>query len=201
MDAVAVGVLFAPDAVTASLFLEVARMVEAGLEQEIESRIAALGFELVELEKAGSKARPILRLRVDRPGSAAGITLDDCAQVSRELESLLDGHPNLSERYVLEVSSPGLERPLVKRSDYERFAGKEVSIKTSSAVADLGKRIEGILRGIDDHDVVALDVGGRSVEVERSNIKKAHLVYKWQDKSIPHSSGEPTERVKGKRNG
>jgi ribosome maturation factor RimP len=201
MDAVAVGVLFAPDAVTASLFLEVARMLEAGLEQEIESRVAALGFELVELEKAGSKARPILRLRVDRPGSDAGVTLADCAHVSRALESLLDGNPNLSERYVLEVSSPGVERPLVKRSDYERFAGKEVSIKTSSAVGDLGKRIEGVLRGINERDVVQLDVAGQTVEVEHGNIKKAHLIYKWQDKSIPHSSGEPTERVKGKRNG
>jgi ribosome maturation factor RimP len=158
-------------------------MVEAGLESEIEARVAALGFELVELEKAGSKTRPILRLRVDRPGSDAGVTLADCAHVSRELESFLDGNPSFSERYVLEVSSPGLERPLNKRSDYQRFAGKEVSLKTSHAIGDLGKRIEGVLRGINERDVVELDVAGRTIEVERGNIKKAHLVFKWTDKS------------------
>ena len=158
-------------------------MVDAGLEREIETRVGALGFELVELETAGSKARPILRIRIDRTDdSDRGVTLDDCSHVSRELENYLDASPELSERYVLEVSSPGVERPLVKRRDYERFAGKEVSIKTSNAVGDLGKRIEGVLRGINERDVVEMDVNGQTVEVERGNIKKAHLVYKWQEK-------------------
>ncbi|HET9440734.1 MAG TPA: ribosome maturation factor RimP [Longimicrobiales bacterium] len=157
-------------------------MADEGLAREIESRIESLGFELVELERAGSKARPILRIRIDRPGSDAGVTLDDCSHVSRELESFLDANPELSERYVLEVSSPGVERPLVKRRDFERFAGKEIAIKTGSAVEDLGKRIEGVLRGINERDVVALDVNGRTVEVERDNIRKAHLVYRWQEK-------------------
>ncbi|HEY0671998.1 MAG TPA: ribosome maturation factor RimP [Longimicrobiales bacterium] len=157
-------------------------MADEGLEREIESRIESLGFELVELERAGSKARPILRIRIDRPGSDAGVTLDDCSHASRELESFLDTNPELSERYVLEVSSPGVERPLVKRRDFERFAGKEIAIKTGSAVEDLGKRIEGVLRGINERDVVALDVNGRMVEVERDNIRKAHLVYRWGEK-------------------
>jgi ribosome maturation factor RimP len=74
-----------------------------------------------------------------------------------------------------------VERPLVKRSDYERFAGREVAIKTGAAIGDLGKRIEGVLRGINDRDVVELDVQGRTVEVERDNIRKAHLLYRWGD--------------------
>ena len=157
-------------------------MADEGLESAVETRLASLGFDLVELERAGSKARPILRIRMEKQGSDAAVTLDDCAHVSRELESFLDQHPALSERYVLEVSSPGLERPLVRRRDFERFAGKEVAIKTASAVEDLGKRIEGVLRGIDERDVVAVDVDGRTIEVERDNIKKAHLVFKWGDK-------------------
>lgn len=161
-------------------------MAEAELEQQIESRIDSLGYELVDLERAGSKARPILRLRIDRPDSDQGVTLDDCAKVSRELETFLDENPDLGERYVLEVSSPGVERPLVKRKDYERFAGKEIAIKTSEAVGDLGKRVEGVLRGISEGDVVQLEVEGRTVEVERDNIKKAHLVYRWAD-------GKPTK--------
>lgn len=160
-------------------------MADEALEREIESRIDDLGYELVELERAGAKARPILRIRIDRPGSDQGVTLDDCARVSRELESFLDAKEDLGERYVLEVSSPGVERPLVKRSDYERFAGREVAIKTGAAVGDLGKRIEGVLRGINDRDVVELDVKGRTVEVDRDNIRKAHLVYRWGDDKKP----------------
>ena len=157
-------------------------MADEGLEREVEMRIESLGYELVELERAGSKARPILRIRIDKPGTEGGITLDDCSQVSRQLESYLDTYPGLSERYVLEVSSPGVERPLVKRRDFERFAGREVAIRTHSAVEELGKRFEGVLRGIDDRDVVQLDVEGRTVEVERDNIRKAHLVFRWEDK-------------------
>ena len=155
--------------------------MEDRLQQEIEARVEALGFELVELEQAGSKARPILRLRIERtgPGAEQSVTLEDCTYVSREVESLLDNREDLSERYVLEVSSPGVERPLAKAADYERFAGKEVSLKTSAAVGDLGKRIEGVLKGINSNDVVSIDVGGQIVEIARSNIKKAHLVFKW----------------------
>lgn len=182
MDAVAVGVLFALFAVTASSFWRRGGMADDGLEREIEARIDGLGFELVELERVGSKARPILRIRIDRPNSDAGVTLDDCSRVSRELENYLDESPELGERYVLEVSSPGVERPLVKPSDYQRFAGKEVAIKTSEAIGDLGKRVEGVLRGIDERDVVELDVQGRTVEVPREQIKKAHLVFRWEDR-------------------
>jgi ribosome maturation factor RimP len=157
-------------------------MADEALEREIEARIDALGYELVELERAGAKARPILRLRIDRPGSEQGVSLEDCARVSRELESFLDQKEDIGERYVLEVSSPGVERPLVKRRDYERFAGREVAIKTGAAVSDLGKRIEGVLRGINERDVVELDVKGRTVEVARDNIRKAHLVYRWDEK-------------------
>jgi ribosome maturation factor RimP len=156
-------------------------MADEGLEREIEARIDGLGFELVELETVGSKARPILRIRIDRPNSEAGVTLDDCSRVSRELESYLDESPEVGERYVLEVSSPGIERPLVRPRDYQRFAGKEVAIKTSEAIGDLGKRVEGVLRGIDERDVVELDVNGRTIEIERGNIKKAHLVYRWDE--------------------
>ena len=96
------------------------------IEGDLESRVEALGLELVNLEWAGSGARPIMRLRVDwtdsKPG--AGITVGDCARVSRELERWLDQHPAVPERYVLEVSSPGVERPLKRRRDYERFVGQ-----------------------------------------------------------------------------
>lgn len=158
--------------------------MEAGIEREVETRISELGFELVELERAGSKARPILRIRIDRPNSDAGVTLEDCSHVSRQLETFLDENPDIGERYVLEVSSPGVERPLIKRSDYDRFAGKEIAVKTSQSIEDLGKRFEGVLRGIDERGVVELDVAGKSIKVPHDQIKKANLVYRWNDKPV-----------------
>ena len=90
----------------------------------IRDHVATLGFELVDLRRAGTLQRPILQVRIDRPDSrpGQGVTADDCAAVSRALEVHLDQRGDVSERYVLEVSSPGVERPLVRRRDFERFA-------------------------------------------------------------------------------
>jgi ribosome maturation factor RimP len=156
-------------------------VADDAFEREIESRVGELGFELVELELAGSKTRPILRLRIDREGSMPGhgVSLEDCARVSRGVEGYLDGRDDLSERYVLEVSSPGIERPLVKRRDFERFAGREVAIKTAHPVGELGKRVEGVLRGVSAEDRIQLEVSGQTVEISRAEIKKAHLVFRW----------------------
>lgn len=158
-------------------------MAEHVLEREIEGRIEALGFELVELEQAGSKARPILRLRIDKAGPAeeSGVTLEDCTKVSRAVEAFLDERDDLSERYVLEVSSPGVERPLVKRRDYERFTGREIAVKTSQPVGEHGKRVAGVLRGISANDQIELEVGGNVVTVPLADVKKAHLVFRWDD--------------------
>ena|SRR5687768_14733653 len=157
--------------------------MDEALDREIETRIEALGFELVELERAGSKARPILRIRVDKPGTTPekGVTLEDCTKVSRDVEAFLDAKEDLSERYVLEVSSPGIERPLVKPRDYERFAGKDVAIKTSQSVGVRGKRVEGVLRGLSGNDEVELEVEKEIVRIPRTDIKKAHLVFRWNE--------------------
>lgn len=159
-------------------------MTDEVLDREIESRVEALGYELVELERAGSKARPILRLRIDREDSTPerGVTLEDCTHVSREVEAYLDAREDLSEKYVLEVSSPGVERPLVKQRDFERFAGKEVAIKTNQPLGDRGRRLEGVLIGVTAKDEVEIKVGDDTVKVPRQEIKKANLVFRWDDK-------------------
>src|SRR5690606_14657058 len=119
-------------------------------------RVEELGFEFVELERAGSKARPILRLRIDRPGATPGngVTVEDCTRVSRALEAWLDGEDVLGGRYVLEVSSPGIERPLVKRRDFERFTGEEIAVKGRGPLAGRGRRLEGELLGVVDAGAV-----------------------------------------------
>lgn len=160
---------------------------DESLAHEMERRVAELGFEMVELEQAGSKARPILRLYVDRPDSKAGepgVSLDDCASISRALEPWLDTHEGLSDRYVIEVSSPGVERPLVRTRDWERFAGAEVAVKGRGVLADRAKRLEGTLlglRGDEGAQRVALRLpNGDEVEVPLADIDRGNLVYRWE---------------------
>lgn len=165
------------------------------LERIIEERIDALGYELVELERAGSQARPILRVRVDVAGSSSGepgtgVTVADCVRVSRALEEQLDGSPAFAGRYILEVSSPGLERPLTRRRDFERFAGREVVLKLTKPQPDGAKRVEGELLGIVDaggQEQVRLRRTGAAgaagtVEIPRQDIVRAHLVFRWADR-------------------
>lgn len=162
-------------------------MTDRSLERELEERLEALGFEMVDLEQVGSKARPILRLRIDRPDSAPGspsVSLEDCAAASRALEPFLDEREDLSERYVLEVSSPGVERPLVRRRDFERFAGQEAALQGKQVLAGRARRLEGTLVGIAGEGeagerVVLRLPGGEEVEVPRAEITKAHLIYRW----------------------
>lgn len=161
-------------------------MADDPLDRELEQRIEEMGLELVELERAGSKRRPILRLRVDRPDSAPGqgVTVDDCGRVSRALEAYLDERADLPETYVLEVSSPGVERPLVKRRDFERFTGQEVALKGKEPLAGRARRLEGVLLGIEGEgggERIRLRLpGGEEVEVPRAEVTGANLVYRWE---------------------
>ena len=135
----------------------------------------------------GSRARPILRLSIDRPDSAPGepsVSLDDCTRVSRALEPWLDEREGLSDRYVLEVSSPGVERPLLRPRDWERFAGAEVAVKGRGILAERAKRLEGVLlglRGSEDDARVALRLpGDEEVEIPLAEIDRGNLVFRWE---------------------
>jgi ribosome maturation factor RimP len=172
-----------------------------GIEEGIEDRVEALSMEMVELEWAGSAARPILRLRVDLPDSSPGkgVTVHDCVRVSRALEPWLDEHPDVPERYTLEVSSPGVERPLRRRRDFLRFAGSEVVVKVDNVLPGAkSRRLEGVLEGVEGGDpagdaTVADEQGpytvlvrlgkGTEVRVPSEEIVRAHLVYRWDDES------------------
>lgn len=179
-----------------------ATRIEA-IDRGMDARVEALGYEVVELEWAGSASRPILRLRVDRPGSTRGdgVTVEECARVSRALEAWLDEVPELPERYVIEVSSPGVERPLLRRRDFERFMGSEIRVKAARAVEEVGgSRFEAWLEGVEEEGGDGADPetgyalrlrlasgaskgasGGTEVRLPRSAVVKAHLVYRWED--------------------
>jgi ribosome maturation factor RimP len=103
----------------------------AELTAEIRARIAALGYELVDLRKSGTSQRVRLQLRLDHPDAAPGhgITVDQCADVSRALEQWLDQTGILGPRYILEVSSPGIERPVRWPEHWARFIGRDVRVR------------------------------------------------------------------------
>lgn len=157
------------------------------IHHELERRVEDLGYELVDLRWGGSGKRPMLKLRIDRPDSVPGegVTVDDCAEVSRALEPWLDEHEELSERYVLEVSSPGVDRPLVRARDFERFRGEHVAVKGRDVLLGKATRLEGELLGLADADTEREAVmlrlpDGEEVSIPRGEIREAHLVFTWK---------------------
>jgi len=157
------------------------------LADEVETRLERLGFELVEAQWLGSAGRPILRIRMDLPDSVPGersVSVDQCAVVSRELEPWLDAHPGVPEWYVLEVSSPGVERPLTRPADWKRFKGSTVMVKGRDFPGGRGNRLEGDLLGLEEDEggeamVALLLEDGERVRIPLDRIQKAHLIYRW----------------------
>ena len=148
------------------------------LQEVVGQEVESLGFELFEMRKRGTPNRPTLDVRIDRPDGSA-ITVDDCAKVSRAIEARLDGSGLVSDRYVLEVSSPGLERPLRQPRDWQRFVGKRVSILSPQN----GGRFEGENGGLDTEggdDIVRLRMdGGVERRIPLAEIKEARLTFTW----------------------
>jgi ribosome maturation factor RimP len=158
------------------------------LERIVEAVLEEMGFELVELELAGRRSRPIVRLRIDRPGSEpgrAGVTVDDCAAVSRAVEPVLDELEDLLPSYILEVSSPGVERPLRKRRDFERSLGREVALRGYGPLVGGSRRVEGVLLAVEgsgaDERLKVRMADGSEVEIPVAAVAKANLVFRWED--------------------
>lgn len=136
-----------------------------------EAILPEAGLELVEVEFRREAPGWVLRLYIDRPG---GVTLDDCQRVSEELGDHLDVADVIDHPYHLEVSSPGLDRPLTREADFLRFAGREARIGTREAV-DGRKSFRGRLAGL-EADRVLLDLPeGARVAIPRDLILKARL--------------------------
>ena len=137
----------------------------------LEPSVAALGYELVAVELIGSGADRTLRIYIDGP---QGITVEDCAKVSRQASAVLDVEDPISGSYLLEVSSPGLDRPLVRVEDFQRFTGSLVKVKSREAV--LGrKNFTGVLSEA-SADSIVVEVDGEPYELTMANIERARLV-------------------------
>ena len=150
----------------------------AELVDEVRRRISELGFEVVDVRRRGSRTRPILETRIDRPGSkpGEGVTSADCAKVSRRLEQWLDETQILGPKYILEVSSPGIERPIRWPEHWRRFRGHDVNVKVPS----LGRFRATIVDVRDDAYVVLRPAGkGEEVTVPIADVKEATLAVDW----------------------
>jgi ribosome maturation factor RimP len=133
--------------------------------------VEALGFELVDVELAGSPQHPTVRVYIDSP---RGVTVDDCADVSHQLSAILDVEDPIPGSYTLEVSSPGLDRPLVRPEDFRRFRGETVRLRTLVPLE--GRRnFKGVIVEVTaDHVVVEAD--HHRWRVAFGDIERARLV-------------------------
>ena len=133
--------------------------------------IEDLGFELVRLRLQGSK-RAVLQIMAERPDG--GIEVDDCARISRAVSAVLDVEDPIHAEYVLEVSSPGIDRPLTRLKDFERWAGYEARVETSEPVEGR-RRFKGTLAGVEDGEVL-LEIPEGTIGLALDMISDAKLV-------------------------
>ncbi len=145
----------------------------------IRDHITELGFELVDVRQTGTLQRPILQVRVDRPDSrpGKGVTADDCAVISRSLERFLESRAMVGPRYVLEVSSPGVERPLRWPEHWRRFVGRRARVRAQPLGGSRQVEIVGVP---DDEHVTLRGEDGTEVTLALAEVRDANLVVEWE---------------------
>jgi len=129
------------------------------------------GVEFVHSEIVGSKRNMTVRIYIDKP---AGVSLEDCSTVSRAIEAVIDADDFIPSPYVLEVSSPGLERPLFSIQDFEKFAGKKAKVKTSDAI-DGQANFNGRITAVEGSEIVFEDKTNGTVRIPFDKVAKANL--------------------------
>lgn len=144
----------------------------ARIESIIGPSLEAMGYEVVRVRLTGNQ-RPVLQIMAERKADGQ-MTIDDCEQVSRTVSALLDVEDPINGAYELEVSSPGIDRPLTRAKDYERFAGFEARVETKRPI-DGRKRFRGQVLGLAG-EAVALSVEGARVEIPLADVAGAKLV-------------------------
>ncbi len=147
------------------------------LEHVVTEGLDEVGFDLVELRKGGTRSRPVLEVRIDRRDGEK-VTVDDCARASRALEARLDTGALVSDRYVLQVSSPG-ERPLRTPAEWRRFVGRWANV----LAPDFGGRIEGEIVALDEDGpepaVTLRPERGEVRQIPLAAVKEARLAFRF----------------------
>jgi ribosome maturation factor RimP len=154
------------------------------LETLVASEIKPLGLELFELKVGGGKGRPVLDVRVDREDGER-VTVDDCAAASRAIESKLDADDFAGRNYVLEVSSPGVERPLRNARDWRKYIGRTAVVTTNVPGDPAGRRTDEIeiaaVEGEIGHEVVTVrNERGDERRFPLAAVEKARLAFHWK---------------------
>jgi len=160
------------------------------LERLIAPAVTGLGYELVRVQMQGGSRQATLQVMAERQDRRA-MQVDDCARLSREISALLDTADPIAGAYTLEVSSPGIDRPLVKAADYERFAGHEARLEADPPIEGR-KRFHGTLAGVEG-DRVRLETENGEIALPLASIRRAKLVL--TDRLI----AEATEDAGGER--
>lgn len=150
------------------------------LEDVVTSELESLGFELVELRRRGSRSRPVLDLRLERKDGSR-VSVDDCARASRAIEARLDSSGVVGERYVLEVSSPGIERPLRGARDWQRFVGQPAVVTAPPLPAGKAEVTILALEGEPGAEVaVVRDQKGIEHRLPLGEVSQARLAFHWK---------------------
>ena len=145
--------------------------LEQSLNEMLTAPVEALGFEFVGIEFIRAGKYSTLRVYID---SANGITVDDCADVSHQVSAVLDVEDPISTNYNLEVSSPGMDRPLFKQAHYEAVVGQQVSVKLR--IPQDGRRnFKGVLRACENNQIT-VEIDGQVFNLALNNIEKGNLV-------------------------
>ncbi len=149
-------------------------MKQQNLIDLIAPAVAAMGYECLGLEYSPGRGSSLLRIYIDR---SEGIVVEDCEAVSREIEALLDVNDPVAGQYTLEVSSPGVERPLFTPAHFLQFVGEKVAVALLAPV-DGRRRLQGLIRSVEGERIV-LEVDGVDVAIEHGDVQKARLVPDW----------------------
>jgi ribosome maturation factor RimP len=154
------------------------------LQEIVVTELRPLALELFELRTGGTKSRPVLEVRIDRTDGKM-VTIEDCARASRAIEAKLDEASYAGTRYVLEVSSPGVERPLRNADDWRRFIGRDAVVTTDAVDGGPGAgsrevRIAGVEGDAGREVFVVGDSGGNTLRIPATAVKKARLAFNWK---------------------
>jgi ribosome maturation factor RimP len=163
----------------------------ARVERIIAPTLDDMGYEVVRVQLSGGRQHSRLQVMAER-ADQQGMTVDDCAEISRAVSALLDVEDPIAGSYDLEVSSPGIDRPLTRAHDFERFAGQEAKIEMRETV-DGRRRFRGLLKGLEDGCAV-LETEEATVKLPVRSVERAKLV-------IPEAPSSRSHGAQGRRRG
>ena len=151
------------------------KSIEAAIEELVSPIVDDKGFEIVDIEYVKEAGEYYLRIFLDKEG---GISLNDCEAVSRELSEILDVKDPIKDNYFLEVSSPGLDRPLKKDKDFVRYQGRDVEIKLYKPLNG-SKQFEGELVGLNEDKNIVVIIDDNEVEFNKKDVALVRLAIKF----------------------